>query len=69
VAKLVARLLVAAALWDRILTSLKKTKWATKAKEWPTRTRPLKNCPNYVSALPRESTASLRMPRRCSGAS
>jgi hypothetical protein len=36
VAKLVALLLATAALWVRIQTSLKNTKWATYAKEWPT---------------------------------
>jgi hypothetical protein len=34
VAKLVARLLAMAALWVRIQTSLKNTKWATYAKEY-----------------------------------
>jgi hypothetical protein len=35
-AKLVAYLLATAALWVRIQTSLKNTKWATLVKEWPT---------------------------------
>ncbi len=35
-AKLVGRLLATAALWVRIQTSLKNTKWAIYAKEWPT---------------------------------
>ncbi len=39
VATLVARLFAAAALWVRIQTSLKNTKRATKAKEWPTKKR------------------------------
>jgi hypothetical protein len=40
-AKLVARLHATAALWVRIQTSLKKkTKLATKAKEWPTHSSP-----------------------------
>ncbi len=39
VAKLIARLLATAALWIRIQTSLKNTKWVTKAKEWPTHYR------------------------------
>ncbi len=34
--KLVALLLPTTALWVRIQTSLKITKWATEAKEWPT---------------------------------
>jgi hypothetical protein len=34
--ELVVRLLAAAALWVRIQTSLKNTKWATLEKEWPT---------------------------------
>ncbi len=34
--KLVVRLHATAALWVRIQTSLKKTKWATQAKEWST---------------------------------
>jgi hypothetical protein len=42
-AKLVAHLLATAALWVRIQTSLKKTKWATKAKEWPSLSSPQKN--------------------------
>jgi hypothetical protein len=42
VAKLEARLLAMAALWVRIQTSLKNTKWATQAKEWPTHPSPLK---------------------------
>jgi hypothetical protein len=33
--KLVARPLATAALWVRIQTYLKNTKWATYAKEWP----------------------------------
>jgi hypothetical protein len=41
-ANLVARLLASAALWVRIQTSLKNTKWATKAKEWPTHSSPPK---------------------------
>jgi hypothetical protein len=36
VAKLIARLLAASALWGRIQTSLKNAKWAIYAKEWPT---------------------------------
>jgi hypothetical protein len=40
VAKLVPRLLATAALWVRIQTSLKNTKWATK--EWPTHSSPPK---------------------------
>ncbi len=40
--ELVARLLATAALWVRIQTSLKNTKWATKAKEWPTHSSPPK---------------------------
>ena len=40
VANLVARLLATAALWVRIQTSLKKTKWATWAKERPTHCSP-----------------------------
>ncbi len=40
VAKLVARLLAAADLWVRIQTSLKNSKWATQAKEWPTHSEP-----------------------------
>jgi hypothetical protein len=39
VAKLEAR---HATLWVRIQTSLKNTKWATLAKEWPTHSSPLK---------------------------
>ncbi len=35
-AKLIARLLAASALWGRIQTSLKNAKWAIYAKEWPT---------------------------------
>ncbi len=42
-AKLVARPLATAALWVRIQTYLKNTKWATYAKEWPTHSSPLKN--------------------------
>jgi hypothetical protein len=42
VAKLVARLLATAALWVRLQTSLKNTKWATYAKEWPTHSSPPK---------------------------
>jgi hypothetical protein len=34
-ATLVARLLATAALWVLIQTSLKNTKWAIQAKEWP----------------------------------
>jgi hypothetical protein len=33
--ELVARLLASAAVWVRIQTSLKNTKWATSAREWP----------------------------------
>jgi hypothetical protein len=41
VAKLVqARLLATAPLWVRIQTSLKNTKWATSAKDWPTHSSP-----------------------------
>jgi hypothetical protein len=40
VAKLVARLLTTAVLWVRIQTSLKNTKWATEAKEWPIHSSP-----------------------------
>ncbi len=40
--RLVARLLATAALWVRIQTSLKNTKWATEAKEWPTHSSPPK---------------------------
>jgi hypothetical protein len=47
-AKLVARLLAMAALWVRIQTSLKNTKWATQAKEWPTQSSPPKK---YKKAL------------------
>ncbi len=32
-----------AALWVRIQTSLKNTKWATQAKEWPTHCSPPTN--------------------------
>jgi hypothetical protein len=39
----VARLLAKAALWVRIQTCLKTTKWATYAKEWPTHSSPTKN--------------------------
>jgi hypothetical protein len=42
VAKLIARLLAPAALWVRIQTSLKNTKWATSAMEWPTHSSPPK---------------------------
>jgi hypothetical protein len=43
-AKLVALLLATAALWVRIQTTLKNSKWATSAKEWQTHsTRPQKN--------------------------
>ncbi len=42
VAKFVARLLATAALWVRIQTLLKNTKWATEAKEWPTHSNPPK---------------------------
>ncbi len=41
-AKFVARLLATAALWIRSQTSLKNTKEATKAKEWPTHWNPKK---------------------------
>ncbi len=40
---LVDRLLATAALWVRIQTSLKNTKWATSAKKWPTHSSPPKN--------------------------
>ncbi len=43
VAKLVVRLLATAALRVRIKTSLKNTKLATYAKEWPTHSSPPKN--------------------------
>ncbi len=43
VAELVARLLVTAALWVRIETSLKNTKRATSAQEGPKHSSPLKN--------------------------
>jgi hypothetical protein len=43
VAKLLARQLATAAFWNRIQTSLKNTKWATEAKEWPTHSSPAKN--------------------------
>ncbi len=46
--KLVARLLARAALWVRTQTSLKNTKWATKAKEWPTHSSPPKICNKYT---------------------
>jgi hypothetical protein len=42
VAKLVSRLLDTAALWIRIQTAPKNTKWATSAKEWATHSRPQK---------------------------
>jgi hypothetical protein len=52
VAKLVAQLFATAALWVRIQTSLKYTKWATKAKEWPTQYSPSKNIQKtYISSL------------------
>jgi hypothetical protein len=40
VAKLVSHLLATAALWVRIQTSPKITKWQTYAKEWPTHSSP-----------------------------
>jgi hypothetical protein len=43
VAKFVARLLATAALWVRIQTYLKHTKWATQGKEWPTHSSSAKN--------------------------
>jgi hypothetical protein len=43
VAKLAAGLLATVAFWARIQTSLKNTKWATLAKEWPTNSSPPKN--------------------------
>jgi hypothetical protein len=48
VAKLVARLLATAALWVRILTSLKNTKSATQAKEVPTNCSPPNNIQKIV---------------------
>ncbi len=43
-AKLVARLLAMAALWDQIQTSLKNKKMGDKkAKAWPTHSSPPKN--------------------------
>jgi hypothetical protein len=48
VAKLVALLLATAALWVRILTSLKNTKWETKAMECPTNHSPPKNITNKM---------------------
>ncbi len=52
VAKLEARLLVAtAALWVRFQTSLKNTKWATKAKEWPTNSSPPKNIKKFSNSI------------------
>jgi hypothetical protein len=41
--KLVARLLATAAVWARVKTSLKNTKWAASAKKWPTQSSPPKN--------------------------
>jgi hypothetical protein len=41
-AKLVVRLLATAALWVRIQTFRKNTKWATCVKEWPTHSSPPK---------------------------
>ncbi len=47
-AKLGAHLLATAALWVRIQTSLKNTKWASQAKEWPKKKKVL--LPKDVSA-------------------
>jgi hypothetical protein len=44
---LVSRLHATAALWVRIKTSLKNTKWAVQAKEWPTHSSPPKNSNVY----------------------
>ncbi len=45
VAKLVPSLLATVALWVRIQTSLKNTKWATKPKEWSTHSSQSKKYP------------------------
>jgi hypothetical protein len=50
-AKLVARLLATAALGVRIQTSLKNTKWATSAKEWPTHSSPPKKYKKILLCL------------------
>ncbi len=50
-AKLVAHLLATTALWVRIQTSPKNTKWTTKAKEWPTHSRLPKNTQKNILPL------------------
>jgi hypothetical protein len=61
VAKSAARLLGTAALWVRIQTSPKKTKWATSAKEWPTQSSPPKKCTkNQRDTLLREVENKLK---------
>ncbi len=50
-ARLVARLLATAALWVRIQTYLKHTKWATKAKEWPKHSSPPKNIEKTICCI------------------
>ena len=46
---MVSRLLVTTALRVRIQTSLKNTKWATYAKEWPTHSSPTKKYKKVIN--------------------
>ena len=54
-AKFVAHLLATAALWVRIQASLKNTKWATLAKEWPTHSSPPKNIQKKIHTKAEDS--------------
>jgi hypothetical protein len=54
VVKLVAHLITSAALGVRIQTSLKNTKLATQANEWPTHSSPRKNIQKKLISLTQE---------------